>query len=420
MDIDNLREIWQTITRNRTRSLLTAFGVFWGIFILVVLAGLGNGVENFLLKQVEGFSTNTTFVFSGQTSEPYKGYQRGRSWSMVSDDIDILKKQIPDIKYISPILSNWYGENNNVFYATKGGSYSVKGTLPEYNNIDRSKILKGRYINPTDIVNCRKVCVIGNRIYEEMIGRNEEPIGKMLKVDGVYFQIVGVIKPYSENMSMAGNNNESVILPYTTMQRVYNIGEDIYFMAITGHDDVDIKQVEEQVKKIIKDRHTIAPTDEKAISTFNVADQFKMFQYLFLGLNILIWIVGLGTLLSGIVGVSNIMLVTVKERTREIGIRRALGAKPRIIVRQIISESLLLTLLAGLVGLCIGVSIMGVIGMLFGNATDTNSFSLINPQIGFSAAIAATLIIIFSGMVAGVLPAWRAIQIKAIDAIRDE
>jgi len=418
-DFDGLKEIWQTIARNKTRSLLTAFGVFWGIFILVILTSTGNGFENGMMRQVEGVTPNTGIFFTGTTSEPYKGYQKGRNWSANLSDLKEIKEKIPNIVAISPEASVWGSEDKNVVYSNRSGSYTVKGVMPEYNNIMKSRILKGRFINDSDIANRRKVCLLGKRIYEELFEKGEDPLGKMIRVNGLYFQVVGVISSYNTDVNINGNPEESVVLPYTTMQQLFSLGENVYFFLLAASDNASIAEIEEDVKQLLKQRHDIAPDDKTAISSFNLEEVFKMFKGLFLGIHILIWIVGLGTLMSGIIGVSNIMLVTVKERTREIGVRRAIGAKPKSIIKQVLSESLLLTTLAGLVGLCLGVGIMAIVGTVTANMPSDNMMFQ-DPNMSFKAAVAATVIVIVSGLLAGVLPAWRAIQIKAIDAIREE
>ena len=418
-DFDGLKEIWQTITRNKTRSLLTAFGVFWGVFLLVVLSSTGNGFENGMMRQVEGVTPNTGLFFSGTTSEPYKGYQKGRKWSMTLSDLEAIKNNIPNIVAISPEASVWTSEDKNVVFGNRSGSYTVKGVLPEYNYIMKSRILKGRFINDADIANHRKVCLLGKRAYEELFDKGEDPLGKMVRVNGLYFQVVGVISTYNTNVNVNGSPDESVVLPYTTMNQLFSLGDDVYFFLLAASDNASIAEIEEEVKQLLKQRHDIAPDDKTAISSFNLEEVFKMFKGLFLGIHILIWIVGLGTLMSGIIGVSNIMLVTVKERTREIGVRRAIGAKPKNIITQVLSESLLLTTLAGLVGLCLGVGIMAIVGTITSNMPSDNMMFL-DPNMSFKAAVTATIIVIVSGLLAGVLPALRAIQIKAIDAIREE
>ncbi|MCR5038364.1 MAG: ABC transporter permease [Bacteroidales bacterium] len=418
-DFDGIHEIWQTIARNKTRSLLTAFGVFWGIFLLVVLSSTGNGFENGMMKQVEGVTPNTGFFFTSTTSEPYKGYQKGRSWSMQMSDIEALKEAFPFIKAISPEASVYSSEDKNVVYGSRSGSFTVKGVMPEYNEIEKSKIMKGRFINETDIAANRKVCLLGKKVYTTMFERGENPIGKMVKVNGIYFQVVGVARSYTDNVNINGSVDESVILPFTTMQQVFALGDKINFFALVANDDTPLPEIEEDIMQLLKQRHDIAPTDKDAIRSFNLTEIFKAFKGLFFGIHILIWIVGLGTLMSGIIGVSNIMLVTVKERTREIGVRRAIGAKPKNIITQVLSESLLLTTLAGLVGLCIGVGIMAIVGMITSNMPSDNMMFQ-DPYMSFKAAVLATIIVILSGLLAGVLPALRAIQIKAIDAIREE
>ena len=419
-DIDNINEIWQTIARNKTRSLLTAFGVFWGIFILVVLLACGNGFNNGINNQIEGFATNSAFIIPNTTSVAYKGYQKGREWQPDLADIEAIKKKIKGIEIVSPITSQYsFDGDNNVFFGTKGGNFGMKGVMPEYNEVDRSKILHGRYINETDIAEARKVCVIGKKVYEDIIGTDKDPIGLMIKANGIYYQVVGVIQPYNNNVNIGGSINETVVLPLTTMQRAYHTGDKFDFFMFTAAKGQKIKDLQEQVKELLRERHSIAPEDESAMFSFDFEEAFTMFDYLFLGIRILIWIVGIGTLLSGVVGVSNIMLVTIKERTREIGVRRALGAKPGLIIRQVMAESLLLTVLAGLIGMMIGVAIMAVVSGITA-AAQSEEVMFINPQIGFGAAIAATVIIVLSGLLAGVLPAVRAIQIRAIDAIREE
>ncbi len=419
-DLDSITEIWQTITRNKTRSILTAFGVFWGIFILVILLACGNGFDNGMRSNIEGFSTNSTFMIPNYTTEAYKGYQKGRYWNPDMSDIEAIKMKIKGVDMISPILTEYsYNGDNNVFFGTKGGNFSMKGVLPNYNDIDRCKVLYGRFINETDINEGRKVCVLGKKVYEDVIGADKNPLGLMIKANGIYYQVVGVIEPYNSNITVSGSMDETVVLPMTTMQLAYHNGDKFDFFVFTTARGYKTKDLQEEVKTLLRERHDIAPTDEGAIMCFDFEQMFTMFDYLFLGIKILIWIVGIGTLLSGVVGVSNIMLVTIKERTREIGVRRALGAKPALIIRQVVAESLLLTILAGIVGLVIGVSIMAVVSGFVGN-TPSEDVMFLDPQIGFGAAVAATVIIVLSGLMAGVLPAMRAIQIRAIDAIREE
>ncbi|NDW10907.1 ABC transporter permease [Dysgonomonas sp. 520] len=415
-DIDKWQEIWATISRNKTRSIFTGFGVFWGIFMLVILLGLGNSFTGGIAKQVDGFAVNSCFFASRLTSEPYKGFRKGRSWNMNNRDLEVIKQRATALEYISPML---FGHNGakNVVRGQRTFTSEVRGVYPDHFKIEQQYVLNGRLFNDLDIKYNRKSCMIGKKVYEALFDKGENPIGHYIKANGIYFQIVGVMKPKS-NASIGGDVESSVYIPFTTMQQAYNLGDVIYFMGCTAKPGYEVSVLETQITEILKKNHNIAPDDKKAVMSINLETQFKMFTYLSLGVEILIWIVGMGSLLSGIIGIMNIMLVTVRERTREIGVRRALGAKPRSILTQIMSESLVLTFIAGFLGLALGVLILELIrqGMMMG----TEDSFFIPPFISIGKALAALLILSVSGLLAGLLPASRALQIKAIDAIRDE
>lgn len=413
-DLDRFQEIWITITHNKSRSALTAFGVFWGMFMLVVMVGAGVALERGMSSQIEGFATNSCFIWTNVTSEPYKGFRKGRQWNMENKDIDMLKAQVAEIQYIAPVIFGG-GGNNNVHRNDKSGSFSVKGNYPSYNQIDNQKILMGRYVNDIDIAEKRKVCVLGERVYEVLFPGDEDPIGKNIQVNGIYFQVVGVTRSTS-NINIGGNSQETVVLPFTTMQQAFNMGQSIHFMAVTAKPGVKVSVLEEKIKSSLKEAHSIAPHDKTAVGGMNIEDQFTMFLYLGIGISVLIWIVGLGTLFAGAVGVSNIMLVTVRERTREIGIRRAIGATPNNIMGQILSESVILTLLAGTTGLMSGVGILSLVGKILENSDGFFK----DPQISFTVAVGALAVLVVIGAFAGFLPANRAMKIKAIEAIREE
>lgn len=413
-DLDRIHEIWVTITHNKSRSFLTAFGVFWGMFMLVLMVGAGNALKNGIMSQVEGFAANSCFFWSQNTSEAYKGFQKGRRWDMLNSDIGIIRQRVPELEYISPMLFGGSGDKN-VIRGEKGDSYQVKGCYPEYDLIDKSKILKGRFINEIDIAEQRKVCIIGERVEEVLFDHGENPIGELVKVNGIYFQVIGVAGKMS-NASIGGSNDESVILPFSTMQKAFNQGNVIHFLAATARPGIKVKVVEEKISETLKSIHQISPDDKEAVGSMNIEDQFTMFNNLFLGVSSLIWIVGLGTLLFGAIGVSSIMLVTVRERTKEIGIRRALGATPKIIIGQILSESAVLTILAGIAGIVIGVGILSATGI----ALSQGDQFIKDPQISFFMATGALLILFVVGIFAGFIPAKRAMTIKPIDAIREE
>jgi len=413
-DVDRWQEIWFTITHNKSRSVLTAFGVFWGMFMLVVMVGAGVALQRGMSSQIEGFATNSCFVWAQQTSEPYKGFKKGRNWNMENTDIELLISKVPEIQYLAPVLFGGR-TTNNVTRNDKAGTYNVKGNFPSYNLIDESKMIYGRYINDIDIAERRKVCVVGERVYQVLFPKNENPLGKNIQVNGIYFQVIGVAR-HSSSINIGGNAEESIVLPFSTMQQAYNQGKIIHFMAVTAKPGIKVKVIEDKIHAELSKQHNIAPDDKKAIGGFNIEDEFNMFLYLGIGIAILIWVVGLGTLFAGAIGVSNIMLVTVRERTKEIGIRRALGATPRNIIMQILSESIILTLIAGVTGLMFGVGVLSLVGMALSHGDQFFK----DPQISFSVGISAIFILLVIGTFAGFIPANRAMNIKPIEAIREE
>jgi len=411
-DIDKLHEIWQTISRNKARSFLTAFGVFWGMFMFIGMLGIGQGFENGMKEKVSNVATNSMFVFARNTTVEYKGFNAGRWWNMTQDDITLIQKQIPKIETITGIV--WFG----YFKATKNDKSSdvfVQGIDHLFYEIDKQDISVGRGISFLDIAECRKVCVVGNEATDQLFATNEEAIGQMIKVGAVYFTIIGVVKPRG-NINFGGDPGTTVYVPSSTVQQLGGRGNIVDIIAIAVPDNVKIKSIEDKVRDLLRAKHLISPLDNNAVMTMNIQDMFLMFNYLFIGIAALIWIVGMGTLFAGIVGISNIMLVTVKERTNEIGIKRALGAKPKVITRQIMMESLLLTFIAGFLGMFFGILIL----VLTEQATQSSESMFSNPTISFAMAIGGIIILILSGLIAGIIPARNALRIKAIDALRDE
>jgi len=411
-DFDNYKEIWQTISRNKSRSILTGFGVFWGVFMFIAMMGIGRGFENGFSQGIKGISPNSMVVFTGLTSIEYKGFNSGRSWDMDNSDVEMLRDNLPEIEYISGMV--FTGADAPTTYGDKNGNYFVRGNNEEYYKIDPQPIVFGRFFNHIDVVEKRKVCIIGLKVYQELFDPDEDPIGKRIAVNGVYYSVVGVVNP-SKNMNFGGDGASTIFIPSTTVQQVYNMGSDIHVVMFVAGDKVDIKKLEVKVKDLLKAKHNIAPNDEAAAQSFNLQQIFLMFRYLFLGINILVWIVGMGTLLAGVVGVSNIMLVSIRERTQEIGIKRALGAKPRVILLQIMSESVVLTFIAGFFGLFMGVLLLVGLDKFIGTKE-----MFADPFISFTLALIASLIILISGAIAGIIPARSALKVKAIDALRDE
>ena len=412
IDLDTYKEILDTLTRNKSRSFLTGFGVFWGVFMLVVLMGGGNGMKELLSKNFEGFATNSAIIFVGPTTKAYQGYRKGRQWNMVYKDVERLKAQVPELDVVSPVLSIW---NGSAVFGDKKAPCSVKGLLPDYVKVETPKLFYGRYLNETDIKQRRKVCVIGKKIYKTLFPSGGDPCGKLIRIDSIYYNIVGV-DYNSGNMNVNGRAEESVVMPITLMQQAYNMGDQVHLICVTGKPGVTMSSITQRMREVIARAHTVDPTDEKSITVFNSEVMFGMVNSLFSGVNFLIWLVGIGTLLAGAIGVSNIMMVTVRERTTEIGIRRAIGATPRNILSQIITESIILTGVAGMSGILFSVVILQFLEV----ANTTDGILSAHFQVSFWAAVGAVVMLSILGVLSGLAPALRAMSIKPVDAMRDE
>jgi len=420
-DLDLWNEILSALRKNRMRSFMTAFGVFWGIFMLIIMSGAGRALENGVLDGVRAFATNSAFFWTERTSVPYEGFQRGRRWEYNNADIQYIRDNVKEVEYLSPRLFGWQQNGNNTIRGERSGAFNVFGDHPDYFKIDRWTPIKGRLINEIDILQERKVCNIGERVVEVMFEKDEDPIGQYLKVSGVYFQVVGVIHAETRINIGGGKKEETIIIPFSTMQTTYNYGDMVHFFSVTSQKGYKVSDLEEKLKKILKERHKVAPEDLQAVGSFNIEKEFVKFNSLFVGIQVLTWIVGLGTLLAGIIGVSNIMLVIIKERTQEIGIQRAIGATPGVIIKHIVAESVFLTVMAGYIGLSLGVGILELINyVLQSSAKSGDELFFRNPQVNLSMALAALGVLVIAGIIAGLIPAKRAIRIKPIDALRDE
>jgi putative ABC transport system permease protein len=418
-DLDRWQEIYHVLRKNKLRTFLTAFGVFWGIFMLMIMLGSGNGLENGVTQNFGDMATNSVFLWTQQTSVPYKGFPRGRRFFYENSDADALRDNIPEIRYLAPRLrAGGFEEGNNVVRGLKTGLFSIMGDYPESNLIDPLNIVKGRFVNDLDIREKRKVVVVGIRVVELLFDKDEEPMNQYIRIQGVYFKIVGVFRS-KRTGEQASQENQNIYMPFTTLQKTYNYGNVVGFFAITSKEGIPVAEVETKAIELLKSRHSVAPSDDTAIGHFNLEKEYRQMRGLFAGIQGLVWIVGIGTLLAGIIGVSNIMLVVVKERTREIGIQRALGATPRIIITQIITESVVLTTFAGYFGLVIGVGLLELINYLLeSSGADTEMF--LHPGVDFKVAVIALTILIVSGALAGFIPARRAVSVKPIDALRYE
>lgn len=412
IDRDTFREILDSLLRNRSRSLLTGFGVFWGVFMLMILSGGGNGFRELLEKNFEGFAHNTCIVFPSETTKPYKGFQKGRTWNMTVKDVDRLRNLVPELETISPLVSLW---GKSIAHGDHLMTASVKGVRPDYSNIETPKLVYGRYINQMDLQDTKKVCVLGKKVYKTLFPEGGDPCGQQVVMDGVYYQVVGV--DYNEgNINVNGRADESVTIPQTTMSRTYNFGNDIQLLCFTAKEGVQMADILPKVRGVIARGHYVHPDDEQAMFMINTQVLFGIIDNLFKGINFLVWLIGLGTLLAGAIGVSNIMMVSVKERTTEIGIRRAIGATPKQILWQIIAESIVLTLVAGMMGIVASVLVLA--GLELGMTED--GILKATFQVSFGVALLAALLLSVLGSLAGLAPSLRAMAIKPVDAMRDE
>ncbi|WP_028907489.1 ABC transporter permease [Xylanibacter ruminicola] len=412
IDIDSYREIIDTLTRNKSRSFLTGFGVFWGVFMLVALMGGGQGMKEMLYNNFEGFAQNTVLMGASETTKPYKGFKKGRSWYMDYKDVERLKQQVPELDAVAPVLM---GRGSTAYYGDQKTTPRIQGTLPEMTKIETPKMYFGRYINDMDVREQRKVCVIGKKIYKELFKEGGDPCGKKIRVDSTYYEVVGV-DYRSGGISLGGRAEERITMPLTLMQAAYNRGNSVDMIAAVGRPGVLMSKITDRMRETVARAHYIDPTDEQGVGMFNTELMFQMISNVFKGVNILIWLVGLGTLLAGAIGVSNIMMVTVKERTTEIGIRRAIGATPKMILSQIISESIVLTLVAGMSGILFAVMILQMLEM----ANTEDGIIQTHFQVGFWTAIFCAVVVSTLGVLAGLAPAARAMSIKPVDAMRDE
>lgn len=412
MDFDSFSEILNVLTRNKSRTFLTGFGVFWGVFMLVGLVGGGDGLKEILNNNLAGFATNSAVVWAQPTTKPYHGFRKGRQWTLNYDDIKRLRAHVPELDVITPTISRW---GANATHDDRSASGIIKGVLPEMQKVSEPKMMYGRYINQMDVNQGRKVCVIGKQVYKSLFPKGGDPCGDVIRIDSVYFSVVGV--NYSDgNMNVNGNDQQAVFMPLSLVQQIYNRGHSVDIICVTGKPGVVMSDITDKIRHVIAKAHDVAPDDEKGVMVFNTEMMFSMVDNMFRGINMLIWLVGIGTLLAGAIGVSNIMMVTVRERTVEIGIRRSIGATPRNILSQIIQESILLTSIAGMSGILFVVLVLQ--GLEMANTTD--GVAAAHFQISFWTAISAVLLLSVLGVLAGLAPALRAMSIKPVDAMRDE
>jgi len=413
-DWDKWQEIFATIAKNKLRSFLTALGVFWGIFMLVFLLGMGKGLENGVKRNFGGIAKNIMFVWSWRTTLPYNGYAAGRAVPLELSDLDILRSQVDELDKIAP--RNTVGPFI-VDYKGINKSYEIRGELTEMPNIMAMIVHKGRYINQSDIDAGRKVAVLGVSVRDLLFG-DKDPIGQHILIKGIDFRVVGVFGPEKEG----GNNRddmEAVVIPLTTMDRAFGTGGFIDYMVVSAKSGVHVADMEPKIRRILKELNNVDPNDPQGIGGFNLEKEYQQIQSLFLGIQVLFWTIGIGTLLAGIVGVSNIMLIIVKERTKEIGIRKALGAEPRSIISMILTESIFITSMSGYLGIVCGTFLIwGFDSLMEMNDMEVDNFY--NPEVNLGVAVVAMLTLIVAGTIAGLIPALQAAKVNPVTALKDE
>lgn len=413
---DRWNEILEALNANRFRTVLTAFGVFWGIFILVLLLALTNGLRNGVKADFGNFATNSIFMWSQRTSMPYKGFAKGRYYNFKIQDVQVLKDRIPELKYVSPRnqLGGYRGANN-VTRNEKTGAFGIYGDYPEYIYQEPLDITSGRYLSYSDINEKRKVCVIGTDVVKGLYDKGEEPLGTYIKINGINFMVIGTFKKSNSQGDQEEDAN-TIFVPFTTFSQAFNYGETVGWMAITAIDKVSITQVKPKIMSIMRELRSIHPEDERAIGHFDLSEQFGRLMGLFSILTFVGYFVGALVLMSGVIGISNIMLIVVKERTKEIGVRRALGASPWNIRLQILQESLFLTIISGMLGIAFAAFLIWVMNALLEQSGPVENFA--NPSVSIGVIFTALIILIVSGVLAGLIPATRATQMKPVDALR--
>ncbi len=409
-DTDTWQEIYSSIRKNKTRTAITIIGVMWGIFLLVVLLGAAKGVENNFNKLFGSFATNSVFVWAQQTSKPFKGFQEGKSLTLKMADLESIKKEILGLEFVVPRLQDQALAVNDF----KSGNFGIFGDYPELDEVQKMDMVYGRFINNNDIIEKKKVCVIEEEIYKQLFDKDVQPIGTYIKINNINYKVVGM---YKKGQIGSGGPQGNIHIPFTTFQQVYNRGDDVGWMMITGKPGFDITQIEADVKLLLKNLHKVHPEDERAFGSFNLGKEIAKVTGFIKGMQFLTWFVGIATLIAGVFAIGNILLITVKERTKEIGIRRALGAKPWEIKRQIILESVFLTSIAGALGIISGGLVLMVIDATLGKGEEA---ALSNPTVDIPVILIAAITLVVLGTLIGLIPAHTAVSIRPIEALREE
>lgn len=414
---DRWREILEVLTSNVWRTIFTAFGVCWGIFILIVLLAAGKGLENGIKKDFGDIATNTMFMWTRATTRAYEGLPQGRRFEFKISDVQAIRDNVPNLRFISPRNQlGGFGGNNNVVRGIRTGAYNVYGDYPEIINQDPMAVTSGRFLNYNDITEKRKVAIIGLGVKNDLYDKDEDPLGTYIKIQGVNFMVIGT---YKKNNSGGGEEGQKeIFVPFTSFSQAFNRGEDVGWMAITANDGSSISVLKDKIVSVMKEKHKVHPEDTRAVGYFDLYEQYNRVESLFGALKAVAYIVGIMVLLSGIIGVSNIMLIVVKERTKEIGIRRALGEQPWSIKKQILMESIFLTLISGMVGIIFGSLVIFGINSLLDSVGPVDMF--MSPSVSVGVVSGALTILMVSGLLAGFIPAQSAIRVRPIEALRTE
>lgn len=415
LDLDNWREITATLRKNKLRTVLTGLGVFLGIVILLLMIGFGRSLEKGVKRRMAGFATNAVFVWGQRTSKPYAGLPVGRPIEYDTRDIDALA-QLPGVLHLAPRSQRGgFMGGSNVRYGTKTGSFQVSGDYPAFQYVQTPEMRAGRFLNQRDLDERRKVAVIGEGVVDQLY-EGAEPIGTYIEANGVYFQVIGVF-----GTMQTGQNADRIVntihIPFSTFQQAFNFGDRVGVFAIVGKPGVNGDDLEHQITATLKERHRVAPDDENAVGAWNTSKEFGKMNMLFFLINLVMWVAGTMCLFAGVVGVSNIMLISVRERTKEIGVRKALGATPASVIRMIVSEATALTVIFGYLGVSAGIALLELVGRVLEKAPD---LPFAPPDPSLTIGLTAAAVIAGFGVLAGVIPAYYAAKVLPVEALRTE
>ena len=406
---DTWQEVWDSLSKNKLRTMLTMVGVWWGILLLIGLLGSAKGLENSFNRLFGSFATNSVFVWGQNTSIPFKGFQEGKLVRLTLTDAKKVEDNVEGIEFVVPRNQN----QSQVVRKFLSGNFSINGDFPLLDKVQKKKLIHGRFLNQSDIDDNRKVAVISEDIYKQLFEKDEDMIGQLIQINSMNFTVVGMFENGNVNMGPTSD----IHIPFTTFQQIFNQGDNIGFMMITGKPEFDITQIEADAKLILKNLNDVHPKDERAFGSFNLGKEFKKITGFLVGMQFLTWFVGIATLIAGVFAIGNILLITVKERTKEIGVRRALGATPFEIKRQIVVEAVFITLLAGFLGIITGGWILIALDSAFGQGDEA---VIVNASVSIGVVFLSLIILVVLGTLIGLIPAFKATSIKPIDALREE